>query len=118
MPLCRTNNVIEVFRHALALDEHRVKFIPSFYKSGKPKHANHTNSKCQQANPMSQRTDTKIHRTVTGQESECLRNVELGKKTDVEEVFFAGVHSGTIWFSLLQSVSCLPVSFQMSGVDL
>jgi uncharacterized protein (DUF2235 family) len=110
LPLCRTNNAIEVFRHALALDERRVKFIPSFYKSGNPIHG-HTNSKCQQANPMSQRT-------VTGQETECLRDAKLGKKTDVEEVFFAGAHSGTIWFYLLQSVSCLPVPFQMSGVDL
>jgi uncharacterized protein (DUF2235 family) len=117
LPLCKTNNAIEVFRHALALDERRVKFIPSFYKSGKPKHDN-TNSEGQQAsNSMSQRTDTKIQRTVVGQEPECRRNAKLGKKTDFEEVFFAGAHSGTIWFSL-QSVSCLPVPFQMSGVDL
>ena len=31
LPFSDSNNSIEFFRHALALDERRVKFIPSFY---------------------------------------------------------------------------------------
>ena len=30
-PFVGTNSAIRVFRHALSLDEHRVKFMPNFY---------------------------------------------------------------------------------------
>ena len=68
LPSSHSTTTIKVFRQALSLDEHRVKFKPSFCIGGKPK---------------DQRADD---------------------ETDVKEVFFAGVHCGTLWFFLLQSV--------------
>jgi uncharacterized protein (DUF2235 family) len=117
LPFCRTNNAIAHFRHALALDERRVKFTPSFYKSGKPKH-DHTNPEGQQANPMDQGTNPTILMTNPGRESDHGRSDKLEPETDVEEVFFAGAHCGTILFSPLQSVRYLRMLFQMSGADL
>ena len=37
LPFSHSNNTIKVFRHALSLDERRVKFTPSFCTGGKPK---------------------------------------------------------------------------------
>ena len=34
LPLTRENPAIKTFRHAIALDEHRVKFTPSLYQRG------------------------------------------------------------------------------------
>ena len=95
LPFCRTNNAIAHFRHALALDEHRVKFTPSFYKSGKPKQ-DHADPEGQQANQTDQETNTTIQMTNSGRESEHGRDDMLEPETDVEEVFFAGAHCGTI----------------------
>jgi hypothetical protein len=81
LPFSGSNNAIKVFRHALALDEHRVMFIPTFCTGGKPRD--------QQMNP-----------TNLGTDSEGM----IQEETDVKEVFFAGVHCGTLSFSLLQSV--------------
>ena len=78
LPFSRSSDTVEVFRHALSLDEHRVKFEPSFCTPEEPK----------------------------------------DQRTDVKEVFFAGVHCGTLWFSPLQSIRYSQVPFQMSGVDL
>jgi hypothetical protein len=80
------NNAIEVFRHALALDERRLEFTPILY-AGRTLKDQRTNS-----------------------------NAIIAKKTDVREVFFTGSHHGTFWFSPLQSVCYLFVPFQMSGV--
>ena len=95
LPFCRTNNAIAHFRHALALDERRVKFTPSFYKSGKLKQ-DHTDPEGQQANPMVQETNTTIQITNSGRDSEHGRSDKLEPETDVQEVFFAGAHCGTI----------------------
>jgi hypothetical protein len=81
LPFSGSNNGIRVFRHALALDEHRVMFIPTFCTGGKPKD--------QQTNPTNLKTDSED---------------TIREDTDVKEVFFAGVHSGTLSFFLLQSV--------------
>ena len=81
LPFSSSSNTVKVFRHALSLDEHRVKFTPSFCTDGKPK----------------------------GQQTK--------QETDVKEVFFAGAHSGILWFSLLQSVRYSWMPFQMSGAD-
>ena len=77
----------------MALDERRVKFFPSFCTSGGKR-------KDQQTNP-----------------ADLKSNAIVEPETDVEEVFFAGAHCGTLWFSL-QSAFYLSVPFQMSGVDL
>jgi uncharacterized protein (DUF2235 family) len=95
LPFCRTDNAIAHFRHALALDERRVKFVPSFYQSGKPKHS-HSSSECQQTTSMDQISNSKIQRTGSFLDPECFRSAMLEPETDVKEVFFAGAHCGTI----------------------
>jgi hypothetical protein len=87
-PFSGSNNAIEVFRHALALDERRVKFFPSFCTSGGKR-------KDQQTNPADLKASS---------------NAIVEPETDVEEVFFAGAHCGAFWFSL-QSAFYLPVPF-------
>jgi uncharacterized protein (DUF2235 family) len=64
LPFSRSSDTVEVFRHALSLDEHRVKFEPSF----------------------------------------CTPETPKDQRTDVKEVFFAGVHCGTLQLSPLRSV--------------
>ena len=90
-PFSRSNDAIVHFRHALALDEHRVKFMPSFS----------TNGERASREPS---------------EDEHGINVMTGPETN-EEVFFAGVHCGTFWFCS-QRIRHLRMSFQISGVDL
>jgi uncharacterized protein (DUF2235 family) len=87
LPFSGSNNTIKVFRHALALDEHRAMFIPTFCTGGKPRD--------QQTN------------------SDGI----IWDETDVKEVFFAGAHCGTLLFSHSQLVRHLWMLFQMSGVD-
>jgi uncharacterized protein (DUF2235 family) len=36
LPFAHTNNAIRFFRHAVALDEHRVKFMPNWYHNWDP----------------------------------------------------------------------------------
>ena len=73
LPFASSNSAIAYFRHALALDERRVKFIPSFYDGLQPNEA-----------------DCEVHKY----ESE-VNGVDV-IATDVQEVFFAGAHCGTL----------------------
>ncbi len=41
LPFTKSNNAIRTFRHALSLDEHRVKFIPSLHQTLDPETAKH-----------------------------------------------------------------------------
>ena len=50
-------------------------------------------------------------------EYEVRVNALTGSETDVEEVFFAGVHCGTFRF-YAQRTHYLQIPFQMLGVDL
>jgi len=72
-PFCKSNNAIAHFRHALALDERRVKFAPT---------------PCT-ATPPKKQKDFKIHKY-----EEDLNGLYV-EKTDVKEVFFVGAHCGT-----------------------
>ena len=77
LPFCGSNNGIQYFRHALALDERRVKFIPTFWGAGsEPK----------------QQKECPTHRT-KHEITERIENLHV-EATDVEEVFFAGAHCG------------------------
>ena len=69
-----SGGAIAYFRHALALDERRVKFIPSFY--GGPLQPSEA--------------DCEVHKY----ESE-VNGIDV-IATDVQEVFFAGAHCGTL----------------------
>jgi len=66
-PFASSNNSIAYFRHAMALDEHRVKFLPFFYTEERYKQ----------------------HEI---KELEHHVNDLYVEKTDAEEVFFAGAH--------------------------
>ena len=74
LPFASSNSAIAYFRHALALDERRVKFIPSFY--GGPLQPSEA--------------DCEVHKY----ESE-VNGIDV-IATDVQEVFFAGAHCGTL----------------------
>ena len=101
-----SNSVILHFRRALALNECRVNFIPSFCAGGKPE-LEETDSKGQEASGSSSNTGK------TGV------NGTTGQKTDVKEVFFAGAHCGTAHFPApLQSARYLSALFQTLEVDL
>jgi hypothetical protein len=93
LPFSGTNNAIIHFRHALALDEHRVKFMPFFCTGGKPK---------QKATDTADVTSQESHHHKNGRRDqdrsgasydyETQVNSLTGPDTDVEEVFFAGAH--------------------------
>lgn len=72
LPFCSSNNAIQYFRHALALDERRVKFIPTFWGGGYEP----------------EEKDCMVH------EFERHVNGLHVTAADVEEVFFAGAHCG------------------------
>ena len=87
LPFCSSNNAIKYFRHALALDECRVKFIPTFWGGG-----------CE---PEEQPCG--VH------EFEHHVNGLHVTATDVEEVFFAGAHCGKRLVPQPISVRCLRI---------
>jgi len=102
LPFSGSNNAIVHFRHALALDERRVKFIPSFCTGGKPKPARVdskvSESKVSEHSEMpSKNSAHKIkRRELSGKSSQFENHINAmsGQETDVEEVFFAGAHCG------------------------
>jgi hypothetical protein len=89
--LYEEDNSVHFFRHVIALDEHRVRFLPTFSAYGlrKPEpesvpeqpehHAIHA--------PYHDRQESSL-------EHEHATNSSGKIKTDVKEVFFAGVHCG------------------------
>ena len=98
LPFSGSNNAILHFRHALALDERRVKFIPSFCTGGKPKPTRVDSKVSEHSEVASQPSTHKIKkREVSGKSSqfEDSINAMSGQETDVEEVFFVGAHCGT-----------------------
>ena len=106
LPFSGSNNAIVHFRHALALDERRVKFIPSFHTSGgKPKAERADRRVSDHSEVVSKDSYNEIEelqRSAKPNSSELHVNAMAGTETDVEEVFFAGVHSGTFWFFYAQ----------------
>lgn len=101
LPFSGYNNAVVNFRHALALDEHRVKFMPFFYTGRKPKHR-YTDI---HAFELSDAAGGDISDVIGGlKESAGVADFEVhintmtGPDTNVEEVFFAGAHCGTVRF--------------------
>ena len=96
LPFADKNTTISYFRHALSLDERRVKFRPFFY-TGKP---NRLNGQCLEG--PGHRTegsgDTLVaeEHTSSGRvcDDEIRADPALEEETDFKEVFFAGVHCG------------------------
>ncbi|KAL5495495.1 hypothetical protein ACEPAI_958 [Sanghuangporus weigelae] len=108
LPFTGTNSAIRVFRHALALDEHRVKFLPNFYHnallaeprepeiagsphlSGLPKTISDIGQKDAHAGHTPD-PGMRKHRS-DSERWEATINAKTGVKTDAFEVWFAGCH--------------------------
>ncbi|KAI6024565.1 hypothetical protein EDC04DRAFT_2899944 [Pisolithus marmoratus] len=102
LPFTRANNKIRYFRHALALDEHRVRFIPSFCHQ--PLEANNDAQEvCKDETPHTlekkpytlhithhEKSGTDIHHE--GCEELEHRFSQSVTPTDIQEVWFAGCH--------------------------
>ena len=78
LPFVYMNNGVRHLRHALSLDERRVRFLPSFAGAREQKH---TMTEGDKENEDAQR---RFEDTVNATEAPC----------DVREVWFAGVHAG------------------------
>ena len=97
LPFTGTNNAISYFRHALSLDERRVKFRPFFCTVKKAKN----DDKDTKASEYDEDSGMDDLRTVQGhrgsrdvEDFEESVNSHGGTPTDVKEVFFAGCHCG------------------------
>ena len=89
MPFSGANNAIVYTRHALSLDERRVKFRPFFCACG----GNGKGGKDTGASGHN-RDDSKNTLQIEVRDYETQVNFRR-PQTNVEEVFFAGTHSGT-----------------------
>lgn len=103
LPFVANNSAIRVFRHAISLDEHRVKFIPSFYK-----HTPNEGPRGEEIDgtePVVQASLDKVQTKKNGKKPKRLRahrsesqmwedsiNASYGEKTNALEVWFAGCH--------------------------
>ncbi|KAI6102616.1 hypothetical protein EDD17DRAFT_696225 [Pisolithus thermaeus] len=102
LPFTRANNKIRYFRHALALDEHRVRFIPSFChqlsdtdndeQEVRKSEAPHTCEKKSYALHISHRGKSGPNADHHGCEELEQRFSQSKAPTDVQEVWFAGCH--------------------------
>ena len=121
LPFSGSNNAIVHFRHALALDEHRVKFIPSFCTGGKPKPQKQDTKVSEHNDGASVNSHNKMERRQRSGKSyeyELHVNAMTGSETDVEEVFFAGAHCGTSQSFYARWTRYLQIPSQMSEADL
>ena len=121
LPFSNSNHAILHFRHALSLDERRVKFIPSFCTVGRPKHEGdddfskndkvvHENGHHNGPHGIERREDSEGYERGV--------NALTGSETDVKEVFFAGVHCGMFWLFHARRTRYLQIPFQMLEGDL
>jgi hypothetical protein len=90
MPLYEKGNSVRYFRHALSLDEHRVRFIPTFSVFGMKE----KESKSVLERPESYAVYTHTHQESSFTEHEQAIDGSDIFETDAKEVFFAGVHCG------------------------
>jgi len=86
LPFSGNNNAIVHFRHALSLDEHRIRFLPSFCTGGQTKGDKLTTEL------YAKKKRENVHRDASEEEQESAYNKMTGIETDVLEVFFAGAH--------------------------
>jgi hypothetical protein len=122
LPFSGSNNAIVHFRHALSLDEHRVKFIP-FFCTGKPKRDATDSKTSQPDDAASQNHRHKVERRQHSEGSQAEEyenhvNALTGPDSDVEEVFFAGAHCGTLRLFLAYEARYLRSPPQTLAVDL
>lgn len=108
LPFVSSNTAITYFRHALALDEHRGKFIPNFYQASKSEQKlaeseENASETRPSASPLTRATSNGKSPSENGKkkgskhmtESQLHQqavNAKLGTVTDSKEVWFAGCH--------------------------
>lgn len=105
LPFSGTNNAIVNFRHALALDERRVKFRPFFCTGGRAKEDEERIKVSEHNKDDSEDTLHMIERRESSgivQDFEEGENSKDGLETDVVEVFFSGAHCGTFRWTHVQ----------------
>ena len=85
LPFVSENNSIRYLRHALALDERRVRFLPSF---------------CVDPRHKAQRHQAEDSSVAPQKQFEDEVNDSSDFLTDVQEVWFAGVHTGIAFFQM------------------
>ena len=108
LPFARDNTSIRVFRHALALDEHRANFLPNFYHNkqtlpiSRPKISEAIPAPASSAASVNEASliDVSIPE-IAPTTKPHKKAIEYPKKdrsapTDVCEVWFAGCHSGKL----------------------
>jgi len=95
MPFTGTNNAILYTRHALSLDERRVKFRPFFWNSrdggGDAAALGHSKEDSEDTLDTTEGEESPVE----VRDYEARVNSENGSETNVKEVFFAGAHCGT-----------------------
>jgi uncharacterized protein (DUF2235 family) len=91
LPFTQVNDNIKYFRHAMSLDEHRIRFVPStWYRSTAH---DHTKGIKKHEMPRSKPHDLSDHKTHGGRLRHLERQYsESEATTNVEEVWFAGCH--------------------------
>lgn len=93
LPFTTVNTHVKHFRHALSLDEHRVRFKPNFFN--RPTHKEiELGLKWGEMRTLR----AKPHRRKTLRELERQYTQGGSHFTDLEEVWFAGCHCGKIKF--------------------
>ena len=96
LPFAGKNPSILCFRHALSLDERRVKFRPFFYTGETYKSGGGTKESPGHVGESS--GDTMVDEKPQDSSSGKMReDSTYDCETDFEEVFFAGVHCGVFW---------------------
>ena len=108
LPFSGYNNAVVNFRHALALDEHRVKFMPFFYVGRKLKHWYTKIQAFELTDAAGGGIDISdviggLWKSAAVSNFEVHMNTMTGPDTNVEEVFFAGAHCGTVRFHTQRS---------------
>ena len=93
LPFIHENTGIRYLRHALALDERRVKFLPQFCVDSPE-----TREKFKPHQHLFHRQKKERARTLTKAYEDLVNDRNAVEKTDVLEVWFAGVHTGKCQF--------------------
>ncbi|KAG6878487.1 hypothetical protein C0992_008001 [Termitomyces sp. T32_za158] len=99
LPFTTSNTHVKHFRHALALDEHRVRFKPNFWNRPTPHEVQLGVKKGQMPRPKPKRQTTRDFEKAYSHGGEQV--------TDVEEVWFAGCHCGMqiLWTAVISRLT-------------
>ncbi|TDL15310.1 hypothetical protein BD410DRAFT_778252 [Rickenella mellea] len=118
LPFVGNNHAIRVFRHAIALDEHRAKFMPNFYHGNKSETFIIKGPLATEGSGVSTTVAPKMHRHRSeSQAIEDFINSQSGITTDPLEVWFAGAHcdvgGGSVKNGTLNSLARIPLRWMI-----